>query len=117
MDKDTKKDEPRFPSNIPVVEPEKASGVAGSIRPAIKDYKGKYTRASDGEVYALAVVESDPLGRTHKAMNSAHSWEGTERQFAIAFTEVGKEGEAKKLPDLERNFAAREKARKEDKKA
>lgn len=77
--------ENRFPSNIPVATPLPAANV--SVRPAYSEYKGEYTRASDGEVYALAVVESDPLERTHKAINTAHYWEGTEAQFKKEFAE------------------------------
>jgi len=103
------KPEPRFPDNIPVVEPK-----PGTVHPDLEDYKGKYTRKSDGEVYALAVVEDDPNGRTHKAINNVHYWEGTEHQFAMEFTEVGKEGAAKKIPSLNPTFEEREKARKEE---
>lgn len=104
--------EPRYPDNIPVVEPK-----PGTVHPELEDYEGEYTRASDGEVYALAVVENDPLGRTHKALNTAHFWEGTERDFLVEFTEVGKEGSDKKIPSLNPSFEEREKARKEEDKS
>jgi hypothetical protein len=98
-------DEPRFPSNIPVVQPPGAT-----TRPKLEDYEGKYTRISDGEVYALAVVEADPLGRTHKAINTLHFWEGTKSQFEKAFV-----GEGKSAPDpdaaFKADYAAREKER------
>lgn len=80
-DKVETKDKPRFPDNIPVVPPPKGA------RPAYDAYEGKYTRKSDGEPYALAIVEDDPLGRTHKAINNVHSWEGTEAEFKAAFVE------------------------------
>lgn len=72
--------ENRFPSNIPL-----AKVRPGASRPNYSEFSGEYTRASDGEVYALAVVENDPLGRTHKAINSLHYWEGTEDQFKKEF--------------------------------
>jgi hypothetical protein len=75
--------ENRFPSNIPVAKERPPAGA--SVRPPYSEYEGEYTRASDGEVYALAVVESDPLERTHKAMNTLHYWEGTEAQFKKEF--------------------------------
>lgn len=73
--------ENRFTSNIPVAQPASAS-----TRPPYSEYSGEYTRATDNEVYALAVVEHDPLGRTHKAMNTVHYWEGTEAQFKKEFS-------------------------------
>ncbi len=96
-----------LPKNIPQVE--KKDGPAGGVIPKVEEFKGKYTRRSDGEEYALAVVHGDINGRTHKLMNSEHYWEGTYEQFKKEFSD-GEEpmtAEAKAKADYE----AREKAR------
>lgn len=54
-------------------------------QPDVKDYKGSYVKNDDGEEYALAIVESDPLGKTHKLRNEAHFWEGTKDEFKAQF--------------------------------
>ena len=61
--------------------------VGGGPSPELEDFEGKYRRKSDGELYALAIVPDDRIGRTHKATNTAHYWEGTEAQFREQFTE------------------------------
>lgn len=98
-----------WPDNIPVAQESVSTGTAGSVRPKLEDYDGEYIRKSDGETYALAVVEDDPSGKTHNAINTLHFWEGTEEQFKVEFA---KEGE----PFIEKDhqldaFHAREKDR------
>ena len=52
--------------------------------------EGNFIRKSDNEEYALATVRQNGLSdRTHRLMNTAHYWEGTEAQFCVAFTEKG----------------------------
>lgn len=55
------------------------------VQPKEKDYKGSYVKTDDGEEYGLAVVESDPLGKTHKLRNEEHFWEGTKDEFKAQF--------------------------------
>lgn len=76
------------PGNIPRVQGSTSLGGAEPT-PAAEDFtKGTFKRKSDGEEYALTVVKMNPLnGRTHRAMNTLHYWEGTEEQFTKAFTE------------------------------
>lgn len=73
------------PPNIP--RPDDERGVGGSKQPELDEYDDIYIRKSDGEKYALAISPNDIMGRTHKAQNTKHYWEGTEPQFRDAFTE------------------------------
>lgn len=78
------------PDNIPQVEEQ--VGQSGSHAPDLEDFGGLYIRKSDGEKYALAINETDWMGRTHKATNTVHYWEGTQAQFLANFTtEDGKQ--------------------------
>lgn len=78
-----------YPPNIPKVEATASSNIPSALypaQPADKDFnKGVYTQISSGEEFALAVVDNDPLGRTHKAKNSLHYWEGTAAEFRQQF--------------------------------
>ncbi len=47
-----------------------------------------YENLRDGELYALEIVEGDPHGKTHKARNEAHFWEGTMAEFKASFDRV-----------------------------
>lgn len=69
--------------NNPVVA--SAKNEVNVTQPDPNDYKGKFLKESDGEVYGLCVVENDPLGRTHKARNDEHFWEGTKAEFKEQF--------------------------------
>lgn len=81
------------PKNIPRAPQAQSLGGAEPTPPMDKFTEGTFVRKSDGEEYALAVVPMNPLnGRTHRAMNTAHYWEGTEEQFVKAFTKKGGEG-------------------------
>jgi hypothetical protein len=75
-----------LPRNIPRVDEstDNLPKVPGD-QPPNTAYSGSYTKQSDGEEYALAVVEDDPNGRTHKAKNSLHFWEGTKAEFRAQF--------------------------------
>lgn len=77
----------QFPSNIPTVESDDANipQVNGPTQPDYSKFSGSYKKDDDGLVYALAVVNDDPLGRTHKALNSLRFWEGTAREFRDQF--------------------------------
>jgi len=55
------------------------------VMPKPEDYKGSYTQNGTGEEFGLAVVESDPLGKTHKLRNDEHFWEGTKDEFKAQF--------------------------------
>jgi hypothetical protein len=55
------------------------------LQPKPEDYKGKFVQNDSGEEFALAVVESDPIGRTHKLRNDEHFWEGTKDEFRAQF--------------------------------
>jgi hypothetical protein len=77
-----------YPSNIPQV----AGGANANIpsvlnpsQPKDSEFKGNYKKTDSGEPYALAVVSDDALGRTHKAKNSLHYWEGTAQEFKNQF--------------------------------
>lgn len=86
------------PKNIPRAPQSQSLGGAEPTPPMDKFTEGTFVRKSDGEEYALAVVPANPLnGRTHRAMNTAHYWEGTEEQFVKAFTK--KDGEGLKVGD------------------
>lgn len=100
-----------LPKNIPVVE--KKDGPGGGVIPKHEDFKGKYVRSSDGETYALAVVPGDINGRTHKAMNSEHYWEGTYEQFKKEFIEEGDDDKPTVAEKTKADYEARDKARKE----
>jgi hypothetical protein len=74
-------------SNIPEIKSDISASNIPQVgnRPDVSKFSGSYTKASDGEEYALAVVDDDPLGRTHKALNSMHYWEGTKAEFREQF--------------------------------
>jgi len=75
------------PKNIPRAPQAQSTGGAEPTPPMEKFTEGPFKRKSDGEEYALAIVQMNPLnGRTHRAMNTAHYWEGTLEQFLAAFT-------------------------------
>lgn len=63
-------------ANIPVVADE---------QPPVADYKGVFVNKFDGEKYAQCIRLDDPRGKTHKMLNSAHFWEGTETEFRLTF--------------------------------
>jgi hypothetical protein len=44
-----------------------------------------YENLLDGELYALEIVENDPYGKTHKARNETHFWEGAQAEFKASF--------------------------------
>jgi hypothetical protein len=71
--------------NIPQIEGSPLDLPGAASRPPVSEFSGTYTKIDDKEDYALAVVEDDPMGRTHKALNSLHYWEGTREQFRAAF--------------------------------
>lgn len=79
------KDEPKAPeSTLPQVEAKSLPVVPGSALPD-GAYSGVYINNQDGEPYALAVVRDDPEGKTHKAKNNVHFWEGTAQEFKDRF--------------------------------
>lgn len=83
-----KPDDNELPKNIPVIE--KKDGPSGSVRLNPEDFDdGVYVSKSmyAGEEFALGIAPDDRLGRTHKAMNNTHYWEGTESEFRNSFTE------------------------------
>lgn len=52
-----------------------------------KKIRGKFKRKSDGELYELTVSPPHPItGRTHKAVNAVHTWEGSQMDFPRDFT-------------------------------
>lgn len=70
-----------------ISETESANAAIVSNKP--KKYKEKFKRKSDGELYELTVSVPHPLhGRTHKAVNEVHTWEGESLDFAHAFTKA-----------------------------
>lgn len=71
--------------NIPQVEGTALDVPGAASRPAVSEFSGTYTKVDDGEDYALAVVDNDPMGRTHHALNSLHYWAGTKDQFRAQF--------------------------------
>jgi hypothetical protein len=74
-----------LPPNIPRVDPKTSNLPQVQSFPPDSEFSGAYTKISDGEDYALAVVENDPLERSHKAKNSVHTWEGTKSEFRDQF--------------------------------
>ncbi len=72
-----------------VVEEEKAKEDSIPHEPVpfkVRKGKSKYVRKSDGEIYELEMHAADPLtGRTHRAFNEVHQWEGDERMFCRDF--------------------------------
>lgn len=53
--------------------------------PSNSEFSGRYTMKGSDEEFALAVVENDPRGRTHKLKNKVHFWEGSEQEFRLNF--------------------------------
>lgn len=63
-----------------------------------KKMRGKYKRKSDGELYELTISPPNAItGRTHKAVNEIHTWEGVSMDFARDFT---KEDGSTLLPSI-----------------
>lgn len=53
--------------------------------PSNSEFSGRYTMKGSDEEFALAVMENDPRGRTHKLKNKVHFWEGSEQEFRLNF--------------------------------
>ncbi len=51
----------------------------------LDEYEGEYKMLSNGETFALKVVDDDPQGRTHHLKNVEHFWAGTAEEFRQAF--------------------------------
>lgn len=69
----------------PVIRSAPATRELSATLPRPEDYKGEYVKNDDGETYGLAIIENDPLGRTHKLQNDVHFWEGTKDEFKQQF--------------------------------
>jgi hypothetical protein len=72
-------------SNIPFVERKELVLPNSHPLPPDSAYTGRYRNRDDGELYASAIVENDPLGRSRKCKNTVHFWEGSEKEFNLAF--------------------------------
>lgn len=73
-------------SLIPIVERTEPTPLNTYTLPKDDEYnKGIFRSHADGELYALAIVENDPLGRNYKLKNTAHFSELSESEFRIAF--------------------------------
>lgn len=63
-------------------------------------------RKSDQELYDLVIGPPNPLnGRTHKATNEKHVWEGTEKTFLEAFTRADGTSLAPVAPQIDEEEA------------
>ena len=77
---------PATGSLIPVVERTEPRLPDGYTQPDDSAYThGTYRNREDGELYALAIDEDDPLGRTHKLKNTTHFFEGDGDEFRARF--------------------------------
>lgn len=85
QDKAAKSNLPDAPHQADVPE----GDVVKSNPPQNTDFvKGRYVMREGnhiGEEFALAVHEPDSYERTHTLKNKEHFWQGTEKQFRIAF--------------------------------
>jgi len=77
------------PSLLPViVTPEKAD-VIDPAQPLDHEYThGIFVHRATGEQYALCIHAPNSYEMTHTAKNTAHTWQGTDADFRLAFDPV-----------------------------
>lgn len=72
--------ESREPGKMKQVGPQKVD-VSGYDEGSFK----KIGEPEEAEPYKLKIVEDDPHGQTHRAINQEHFWSGTAEQFKAQF--------------------------------
>lgn len=90
------KEPPLIPSTRPATfvpdpkpdEPQRMKQV-GPMKVDVEGYDdGSFKKIGEppgSEPYKLKIVEDDPHGQTHQAINQEHYWSGTEEQFKAQF--------------------------------
>lgn len=74
------------PSLIPQVTIPEAKVYGERMQPKDEEFTdGMFKHSETGEPYALCKHEPDTYGNTHSLKNSAHFWQGREKEFRATF--------------------------------